>query len=436
MPYCMSDEDYEFLGKLNDGKDVNAQSRKDKLGQCSEDHFEEVMNFFEETSARVQPFANVDSAPILSFEEMERSIDDTVSSDAQKWFKLIYEYWESRKGTRPVMPSIKVRVLDTSTEVDDTDPYVCFRRREVRQTRKTRGRDNQAVEKLKKLRLELEQARQLVQMVVQREEMNKEDLEISRKVFEERKKLKDVKVSKNIVGEKGEDEELLVNQKVYSPPLTSNTVHPLIFSSLYRNPSQDKTLDVRLPSGFDQVAIALLQKTTFQRLSTSKQRRMPKSSAPSILGKSNTGDGTNNGLTRHGDLLRLHSTIMTRSLGGPLCSLQVLPIPLHLLPYLRRAHAITMRMWKCKTRRRLRKRMPLRVRHVSLTSFFTSPAHIPQMTSHILMSNVTLLRLVDYGTAEAGDVGSKHDERGRSHSSALEWYRILTAMMKARTSSQ
>lgn len=218
VPYCMNEGDVDFLAKLNDGRDVDGRERKgaDKLAQCSEDTFEEVMNFFEETSARLQPFANVDNAPILSREEMERAMDgeDGLSPGAQKWLKPVYIYWVLRKGSRPLMPSIKVRVLDTGSEADDADPYVCFRRREVRQTRKTRGRDAQVVEKLKKLRLELEQARQIVQTVVQRERLNKEGLESSRKVFEQRKQLKEVKVAKGIVGDKGDDEELLVNQKV------------------------------------------------------------------------------------------------------------------------------------------------------------------------------------------------------------------------------
>ncbi|KAK5121980.1 hypothetical protein LTR85_004552 [Meristemomyces frigidus] len=217
VAYCMNDDDVAFLAKLNDGKDDDGRDRKgvDKLSQCSEDVFEEVMDFFEETSARMQPFANVDNAPILSLEEMERSMqeEDGISAEAHKWLKPIYKYWVHRKGSRPLMPSIKVRVLDTASEADDADPYVCFRRREVRQTRKTRGRDAQVVEKLKKLRLELEQSRQLVQLVVQREHLNKENLEVSRKVFEQRKQLKDVKISKGIIGDKGDDEELLVNQK-------------------------------------------------------------------------------------------------------------------------------------------------------------------------------------------------------------------------------
>lgn len=220
IAYCMDDEDFEFLARLNDGKDADGRDRKDKLKQCSEEVFEEVMNFFEETNARIQPFANVDNAPILSLEEMERSVDgeDGISADAQRWLRLIYRHWVLKKGNRPLMPTIKVRVLDTGNEADDADPYVCFRRREVRQTRKTRGRDAQVVEKLKKLRLELESARQLLQMVVQREHLNQENLEISRKIFEQRRQLKEVKVTKNIIGNKGDDEELLVDQKVGCSP--------------------------------------------------------------------------------------------------------------------------------------------------------------------------------------------------------------------------
>lgn len=214
----MNEDDAKFLEQLNDGKDVNGQPIKDKLSQCSEDTFEEVMSFFEESSQRIQPFANLDSAPVLSLEEMEQSREEPLPADAQKFVKPIYQYWVSRKGSRPLMPTIKVKVLDTTSEADDADPYVCFRRREVRQTRKTRGRDAQIVEKLKKLRNELEMARQLVASVKDREELNKQNLELSRKVFEQRKMLKEVKITKNIVGEKGEDEELLVNQKPVVKP--------------------------------------------------------------------------------------------------------------------------------------------------------------------------------------------------------------------------
>ncbi|KAM0720986.1 hypothetical protein Q7P37_003271 [Cladosporium fusiforme] len=220
VPYCMDDQDVAILAKLNEGKDVSGNSRKDKLSNCSEDTFEEVMSFFEETSQRLQPFADIDKSPVPSFDEMERNIDENLSLEAQKWLKLIYPHWMLRKDSKAIMPSIKLRLLDNTSDADDADPYVCFRRREVRQTRKTRGRDAQIVEKLKKLRLELETSRQLVQMVNQREQLNKQNLETSRKVFEQRASLKKVKQERGIIGEKGEDEELLVNQRVCLPFLT------------------------------------------------------------------------------------------------------------------------------------------------------------------------------------------------------------------------
>ena len=260
VPYCMDDNDVEFLTKLNDGKDVDGRDRKDKLSQCSEDTFEEAMNFFEETSARLQPFANVDNAPILTLDEMERSMEEAISADAQKWLKPVYDYWVLRKGSRPLMPTIKVRVLDTASEADDADPYVCFRRREVRQTRKTRGRDAQVVEKLKKLRLELEQARQVVNLVVQREQLNKENLEISRKVFEQRRQLKEVKATKGIIGEKGDDEDLLVNQRVHLPILTMlqttalTRAQPVSKPKARQDTAQQRPTTIRLRSGGDRSA--------------------------------------------------------------------------------------------------------------------------------------------------------------------------------------
>lgn len=218
----MDDQDVAILAKLNEGKDVSGNSRKDKLSNCSEDIFEEVMSFFEETCHKLQPFADIDKSPVSSLEEMEQNIDENLSPEAQKWLKLIYPHWMLRKESKAIMPSIKLRLLDNTSDADDADPYVCFRRREVRQTRKTRGRDAQIVEKLKKLRLELEQSRQLVQFVNQREQLHKQSLETNRKLFEERGKLKKVKQERGIIGEKGEDEELLVNQKVCLPLLTSH----------------------------------------------------------------------------------------------------------------------------------------------------------------------------------------------------------------------
>lgn len=100
--------------------------------------------------------------------------------------------------------------FETGQETDDSDPYVCFRRREVRQVRKTRGRDAQSAEKLRRLRKELEDARQLVALVRQRELARREMLAIERHVFLQRSEVKEMKRKLNVK----DDDEDLINQKV------------------------------------------------------------------------------------------------------------------------------------------------------------------------------------------------------------------------------
>jgi enhancer of polycomb-like protein len=206
-PYCMTADDEVFLRHLN------TKSRKGL--QCSEDEFEQVMNFFEQTSALKQPFASVDNTPLLSFDEMEAAFeDDEIDPSAQRFAKDIYPHWRSSRTAamnHPLMPTLK---FERNADTDEGDPYVCFRRREVRQVRKTRGRDAQIAEKLKKLRSELETARQLMHHVKQRELLRREQLNIERQVFEQRGMVKESKRNLQI---KGDDEDL-INQKPIPKP--------------------------------------------------------------------------------------------------------------------------------------------------------------------------------------------------------------------------
>ena len=201
-PYCMTSEDGTFLMSMNQKRPTSQE--------CSEDQFEEVMNFFEETSAAKQPFAAVDSPPVLSYEEMEHSFDENLSDSCRTFAIEIYDFWKEQrlqKGNRPLMPALK---FETNVETDDNDPYVCFRRREVRQTRKTRGRDAQVIEKLKRMRRDLEDARQILHVCKQREYLARENHANNRKLFEQRILLRDARRENGIK----EDDELLVDQKV------------------------------------------------------------------------------------------------------------------------------------------------------------------------------------------------------------------------------
>ena len=202
----MTGEDEAWLKVFN----AKRERGRNLIGPCSDDAFEEVVSFFEATAHAKQPFAAVDSPPVVSFEEMESAFDDSIDLSARVFAKDIYSHWKAqrlKRGNRPLLPTLK---FETGQETDDADPYVCFRRREVRQVRKTRGRDAQVTEKLKKLRKELEDARYLVHMVKQREMLHKEQLSIDRSIFEQRAKVKDVKRDLTI---KGDDEDL-INQKV------------------------------------------------------------------------------------------------------------------------------------------------------------------------------------------------------------------------------
>ena len=199
--YDMSSEDDVFLKAFNAKRPANAQ--------CSEDDFEKIMEVFETTAARQTPFAAVDNT-VVAFELMEIILKQEMDKKALPFAKDIYEYWRTRRqasGNKPLQPTLKFELHQDS---DDGDPYVCFRRRDVRQTRKTRARDFQVTDKLKKLRLELEEGRRLVQAALQREELRRELLATDRKVFEMRAKLKDVRQQ---LGIKVDDEDL-INQKV------------------------------------------------------------------------------------------------------------------------------------------------------------------------------------------------------------------------------
>lgn len=187
--YDMTCEDEDFLKAYNSKKPADAQ--------LSENDFERIMEIFEETAAEQAPFAAVDNT-VVTYEAMHQSMIHLVPPKTQTHAKAVYDHWRSRRqanGNSALRPSLK---FETHQDHDDLDPYVCFRRREVRQTRKTRARDVQIADRLKRLRRELEDARQLVIFSYQRELLKREMLNNEMRLFEQRAKLKQTKVRLNI----------------------------------------------------------------------------------------------------------------------------------------------------------------------------------------------------------------------------------------------
>lgn len=194
--YDMTEEDDVFLKAYN--------AKRPPAQQLSEDDFESVMDVFEETASFSTPFAAVDKT-VAPYSEMVPGLMNLDSDTVMPHAKELYEYWKQRRqaeGNGPLHPTLK---FETHQDSDDMDPYVCFRRREVRQTRKTRARDVQSADKLKRLRRELEDGRSLVLQSYERE-LNKRDLlQMDKAVYETRASLKEMKVR---LGIKTNDDDL------------------------------------------------------------------------------------------------------------------------------------------------------------------------------------------------------------------------------------
>lgn len=102
-PYNLTDEDDAYLKSMN--------AKRSASTQCTEDLFEETMNFFEETAQAKQPFAAVDNPPIVPYEEMESAFDGNFDDAARPFAKEIYEHWKTERlkaGNRSLMPGLKV----------------------------------------------------------------------------------------------------------------------------------------------------------------------------------------------------------------------------------------------------------------------------------------------------------------------------------------
>ncbi|KAI9884078.1 MAG: Calcineurin subunit B [Watsoniomyces obsoletus] len=258
IPYCMTREDDIYLQSMNQKRSTSTR--------CSPDEFEEVMDFFEKFSKFRQPFAVVDNEPVMSLNEMIQSHEyhEEVDEPARAFATDIYEHWKSKRlkrGHRPVMPSLKVSgvifmadpgmllkkiQVETGQETDEGDPYVCFRRREVRQARKTRGHNQQSIEKLRRLRRELEDARKLIALVKQREMTKSELLGVERTLFEQRMA---VKTTKRRLGIKTDDDDLInrrpqKEKKTVNQPTSQGPPVPRLHLSLRPDGGRNHELDL------------------------------------------------------------------------------------------------------------------------------------------------------------------------------------------------
>ena len=247
--YNMDEKDEQFLHDIfNDRilKNDNGDDEK-KKDILTEDEFEILCSAFENAINERQPFLSIDPESILSFDELKPTLlkidldegglknnlakqlnypngkrfltqfDPISQNMARPLLNLIdlygfeiYNYWKDRKidsNGSNIFPTLK---FERPGEKEEIDPYVCFRRREVRHPRKTRRIDIINCQKLRNLHKELKRAQELALLVAKREETASLLLKTESNVFNDRIKIRNLKRSLDIRGDNDDD---LINHR-------------------------------------------------------------------------------------------------------------------------------------------------------------------------------------------------------------------------------
>ncbi|KZS93199.1 hypothetical protein SISNIDRAFT_486115 [Sistotremastrum niveocremeum HHB9708] len=210
------------------GRSAKARGKDPESSQplgMNQDEFELVMGIFEKATDEKFPFLHVDPSHIAPFSDYESvfsphppaayfcsySVPEIMAEPGRVLglARIVYDYWKQRRlerGGRRIMAQLSY------DESNENDPYVCFRRRDVKPIRKTRATSTPTTDKLTRLRAELGQALNLARSVLQREEFKGEQAAESQSVWESRLRFVDLKRQYPGFGYK-EEEELLVDKE-------------------------------------------------------------------------------------------------------------------------------------------------------------------------------------------------------------------------------
>jgi len=192
-----------------------------------EDEFELVMGLFEKLTEDKFPFIHLDLDAFPGFSDFESAFATPLPPATFATYivpssvppperlvsiaRAVYPYWRERKVEREgkrVIPQL---------DYDDTQEssYICFRRRDAKPIRRTRASSTAYTDKLTRLRSELQMGFDLARMVLEREELKREQITVAKDVWHARCAL--VKSLKNEEGVKGPeigmDETLLYDKE-------------------------------------------------------------------------------------------------------------------------------------------------------------------------------------------------------------------------------
>ncbi|KAJ3132067.1 Enhancer of polycomb-like protein 1 [Physocladia obscura] len=241
-PYCLDEIDDAFL--------ANWKSSEALEEIPSDDLFEIYMYTFERFGGERLHVADVPTLDETSgfFEQNEPLLLSTSIIN----FEKIFHHWVHRRYVtqrhpvtnmtpgRPIAAPLRVDDISTNLKQDDSDPYICFRKREIRSQRKhTKRVDLVSLDKLRKLHADLVAARNLFEDVGSREEVRRQLLTMDTAFFEKRTLVRKLKKAFGVLDT---DE----NKKKKSRR-TAEDSRPSSIKIKIRNPSTE-LLDIKSPA--------------------------------------------------------------------------------------------------------------------------------------------------------------------------------------------
>ncbi|KAG8834822.1 Enhancer of polycomb-like protein 1 [Serendipita sp. 399] len=217
-----------------------AEVEEDRLPVIDEDWFELCMGLLEKFTLEHFPFLHIDQSyppfsyfePLLSqpyapslFASCRVPAGLPKSEDLAVMAKYIYPHWAERKKERrgrSIIPDVN---LD---EADDGNVYVCFRRREVKPTRKTRRMETTSIDKLTRLSVEFQSALQLANKAIEREETKRKICAENKAIWNLRSRMVSI-TSKYPDLRNVEDDKWLVDKekKPPQPPKIDTAIRPV-----------------------------------------------------------------------------------------------------------------------------------------------------------------------------------------------------------------
>ncbi|KAH8921937.1 hypothetical protein BT69DRAFT_1335169 [Atractiella rhizophila] len=180
------------------------------LRRMTEGELEVLMEFFEQECDVKAPSLHTELSLLPTCQEFEESLlraTDPFLLSLRQFVKVLYIHWRQRKIQREGKSIIPQLDFD---ETNENNPYVCFRRRDVKMARKTRRSDQQNVERLQRIFKDLLSSRDLLSKVLERETLKADLIKEERRVFDSRSVFRELK---RRAGEDKGDEDILVGPR-------------------------------------------------------------------------------------------------------------------------------------------------------------------------------------------------------------------------------